>query len=168
MISSPSVDQILEGVLMSIEDEIVPSLDNPKAHATAQMIQSLLQGVRQLLPVLDQQLVDEHNDMIRTFREAAEALGDATGPAADRMRERCATLGAKSELPPPMDRAAALAAYDELSRGLEASFRDLDELQRAGVESADASLQVIRGHLTPRYLRDVAAIQVGEGFVGRS
>ena len=168
MISSPTVDQILEGVLMSLEDEIVPSLDNPKAHATVQMIQSLLQGVRQMLPVLDQQLVDEHNDMIRTLRDAGDALGSAAGPAADRIRERAATLGSRSELPPPMDRAAALAAYEELSRGIEASFRDLDELLRSDVPTAQASLDIIRGHLMPRYLRDVAAVQVGEGFVGRS
>lgn len=168
MITSPSADQILEGVLMAIEDEIVPSITNPKAHATAQMIQSLLQGVRQMLPVLDEQLVNEHNDMIRTFREAADALGDASGPAADRIRERGEQLGSMTELPPPLDREAALAAYDRLSRGLEESFRDLDELQRAGVAAAGASLEIIRGHLAPRYLSDVATIQVGEGFVGRS
>ena len=44
MIVNPSVDQILEGVMMSLEDDIAPAVTNPKASATIQMIQSLLQG----------------------------------------------------------------------------------------------------------------------------
>ncbi len=168
MITSPTVDQLLEGVIIAMEDEIIPALSNPKAAATGHMIQSLLQGVRQLLPELYQQLVDEHNDMIRTLRDTAEVLGDASGDAADRIRERAATFGAWEELPEPIDRVEAIAAYDELGRAIESSFRDLDELQRAGVESAFAALQVVRGHLAPRYLRDATTIKVGEGFVGRS
>ncbi|MEM9747118.1 MAG: hypothetical protein AAF945_10530 [Actinomycetota bacterium] len=168
MITTPSVDQLLEGVMLAIEDEIVPSISNPKAHATAQMIQSVLQGVRQMLPVIDAQLAEEHNDMIRTLREAAESLGDAPGDAADRVRERAATFGGRDELPVPVDRDAALASYEELGHAIEASFRDLDELLRDGVESAAAAQDVVRAHLMPRYLRDVASIKVHEGFVGRS
>ena len=58
MNSSPSIDQMLAGVLIAIDDEILPALNNPKAAATAQMVQSLIQGVRQMLPVVDEQLVD--------------------------------------------------------------------------------------------------------------
>lgn len=167
MNSSPTVDQILEGVLHAIDDEIIPSLNNPKAHATAQMMQSLIQGVRQMLPVLDEQLVDEHNDMIRTLADTATALGDVSGAEADRIRERAATLGEWDVLPAPPDRDAIVAAHTELGRAIEATFFDLDELQRAGVASADEALQVVRAHLGPRYVRDAETIVVGEGFVGR-
>lgn len=168
MITSPSIDQILEGVLIALDEEIAPAIGNPKALATIQMIQSMLQGVRQTLPVMDAQLVDEHNDMIRTLRDTAAALGDAAGPAADRVRERGATLGARDSLPEPLDRDALVAAHLELGEALEATFFDLDELQRAGVGSADEAVQVVRGHLAPRFIRDVATFCVGEGFVGRS
>jgi hypothetical protein len=168
MNSSPTADQILEGVLLAIDDEILPALDNPKAYATAQMMQSLIQGVRQMLPVLDEQLVDEHNDMIRTLSDTAAALGDATGESANRIRERAATLGQWDALPPPLDRDAIVAAHLQLGRAIEATFLDLDELQRAGVDAADEALQVVRGHLGPRYVRDAETIVVGEGFVGRS
>ena len=99
MITSPTIDQILEGVLIAIDDEIMPSLANPKAQATAQMMQSLIQGVRQMLPVMDAQIVDEHNGMIRALAETAAALGDVPGDAADRLRERAATLGQWDALP---------------------------------------------------------------------
>ncbi|MGA1570217.1 MAG: hypothetical protein ACO38K_11185 [Ilumatobacteraceae bacterium] len=58
MITSPTIDQILEGVIISLADDIMPSIDNPKAAANCLMVQSLLQGVRQLLTVIDDQLVD--------------------------------------------------------------------------------------------------------------
>ena len=168
MISSPNIDQLLEGVLIAIDDEIMPSLDNPRAQATAQMMQSLIQGVRQMLPVMDEQLVDEHNDMIRTLVDTAAALGNVTGDAADRMRERAATLGQWVPLPAPPDSAAIVAAHIELGRAIEASFLDLDELQRAGVATADEALHVVRAHLAPRYVREAETFVVGDGFVGRS
>ncbi len=167
MNSSPTIDQLLEGVLIAIDDEIFPALNNPKAYATAQMMQSLIQGVRQMLPVMDEQLVDEHNDMIRTLADTASALGDATGAEADRIRERAATLGRWEPLPAPPDRDAIIAAHLELGRAIEATFFDLDELQRAGVAAAEEAVQVVRAHLGPRYVRDAETIVVGEGFVGR-
>ena len=95
------------------------------------------------------------------------ALGDVGGDAADRVRERAATLGTRAELPAPFDRDAAFTAHDELGRAIEATFYDLDELQRAGIGSADEALQVVRAHLGPRFVRDAETVVVGEGFVGR-
>lgn len=167
MNTSPSIDSILEGLIMAIDDEIVPALANPRAHATAQMMQSLLQGLRQTLPVLDASFVEEHNDMIRTLRDTAGALGDATGPAADRVRGRAATLGKRADLPAPLDRTAVVAAHTELGRAIEASFLDLDELQRAGISSADDAVQVLRAHLGPRYVSEAETIMIDGGMVGR-
>ncbi len=167
MNTSPSIDSILEGLIMAIDDEIVPALGNPKAHATAQMMQSLLQGLRQTLPVLDASFVDEHNEMIRTLRDTAAALGDVAGPAADRVRERAATFGQRDELPAPLERERVVAAHTELGRAIEASFLDLDELQRAGLSSADDAVQVLRGHLGPRYVHEAATIMIDGGMIGR-
>jgi len=167
MNSSPSIDQMLAGVLLAIDDEILPALNNPKAHATAQMMQSLIQGVRQMLPVIDEHLVDEHNDMIRTLRDTAVALGNANGEPADRVRERAVTYGEWADLPAPPDADVITAAHTELGRAIEATFLDLDELQRAGVASADDAVQVVRAHLGPRYVRDAQTIVVGEGMLGR-
>ncbi len=167
MNTSPSNDQLLEGVILALQDEIVPYLANPKALATIQMMQSLLQGVRQTLPVVDAYLVDEHNDMITTLRNTAAALGEVEGPAADRIRERATTLGERKPLPAPPDGIELVAAHRELSNALESTFRDLDEMQRADVAAADKAIQVVRAHLTPRYVRQVEAFSVGDGFVGR-
>lgn len=167
MITSPTIDQILEGVIISLADDIMPSIENPKAAANCLMVQSLLQGVRQLLTVIDDQLVDEHNDMIAVLRRSAEALTDNSA-AAQRMRERTESVCDRDPLPAPMDRAAALAAHNELTHAIEESMRDLDEMLTAGDNSAHDALLIIREHLGQRYLRDVTSIQVGEGFIGRS
>ena len=167
MNTSPSIDDLLAGIIAAIDDDIVPALANPKAHATAAMMQSLLQGVRQLLPVYDAYLIDEHNDMTRVLRAMAAELDTVDGEAADRVRARAATLGQLPDLPPPLDRDQLMAAHRELSQALEVSLIDLDELQRAGHRRADAALEVLRGHLGPRYLRDVEAFTVEGGMLGR-
>jgi hypothetical protein len=165
--TSPSIDDMLEGVITAISTDIVPSLSDPKAHATAAMMQSLLQTVRQVLPNYVANLVDEHNDMTRVLREVAAAMDGVSGDVAGRFAERGTTLGQWHDRPTPADPAELTAAHRELTESLAASMRDLDELQRAGLSQADEALQIIRGHLGSRYLRDVATVTVGGGMVGR-
>lgn len=152
---------------MAIDDDILPALTNPKAQAAAVMIQSLLQGLRQTLPVLDRLIVEEHNEMPDVFRQISTVLAAVDGPVAERVRERADEQGARADLPVPDDAAIAEAAHRELGRALEATMFDLDELQRSGVAVAAEALQIIRGHLGPRYVRDVEVGTVGAGFVGR-
>jgi hypothetical protein len=165
--TAPSIDQLLEGVLISINDDILPNVVNPKALASAQMMQSIIQGVRQLLPVYDQYLAEEHNQMMQVLREIARGLGDVDGPAADRIRERATTLGSGDELPIPLDRETVMAAHRALGFALRDTMIDLDELQRGGVADADAGLQTLRAHLGQRIMRDVQTFLVGDAMVGR-
>jgi hypothetical protein len=165
--TSPSIDQMLEGVLISISTDIIPNLVNPKAHASAQMMQSLIQGVRQILPVYDQYLAEEHNQMMEVLRDVAERLDGTSGEAAERIRERASTLGQGEEIPIPLDRDAVMAAHRELGFALQATMIDLDELQRAGNTDADAGLDLVREHMGPRIMRDVQTVLVGNALLGR-
>jgi len=158
---------MLEGVLISISTDIIPNVVNPKAHATAQMMQSIIQGIRQLLPVYDQLLAEEHNQMMAVLRDIAAQLEGTSGEAADRIRERAATLGAGDEVPIPLDREVVMAAHRELGFSLEATTVDLDELQRDGNADAEAGLEILRGHMGPRLVRDVQTFLVGDAMVGR-
>lgn len=171
MNTSPSIDQLLEGVLVSISIDIVPNLVNPKAHASAQMMQSIIQGVRQLLPVYDQYLAEEHNQMMALLRDVAERLDGTSGEAADRIRERASTLGAGEEVPIPLDREAVMAAHRELGFALQATMIDIDELQRdadaAGSADAGDALEILRGYMGPRLVRDVQTFLVGDALLGR-
>jgi hypothetical protein len=166
----PTIDDMIEGVMLAIQDELVPYLSNDKAVAAAAMMTSVLQGVRQLLPVRLAAQIEEHNDMTRTLREIGRLLQEVRSPEADRIRERVAAHGHLPNLPPPPDLAAVERAHHRLSRALESCIADLDAIQRAGGPdgaAADAGLAAIRAHLAPRYLRTMAALHVGEGFVGR-
>ena len=167
MNTSPTFDDILEGVIAGIGDNLLPAIDNPKAQATAMMMQSLLQGLRQQLPDYDTNIAGEHNEMIQVFNDMAEALGDAQGPAADRIRAAASEFGQRAPLPMPVPRVETTAAHHELSRGLEQAMIDLDELQQAGDARADEALLVMRTHLSPRFVRDVTNWQAAEGFIGR-
>lgn len=167
MNTSPSIDELLLGLIIAISDEIIPNLANTKAYATASMMQSVLQEIRQLLPVYDAYLVDEHNGMTRALRGAAAALEGVNGTEADRIRDRAATLGQWADLPPAPDKAQIAAAHRQLGESLVATLTDLDVLQRAGETRADTALDIVRSHYGPRYVRDVATIVVGAGMVGR-
>ncbi len=167
MNTSPSIDDLLAGVIVAIETDIVPELQTMKGHATAQMMQSLLQGVRQLLPVYDRYVVDEHNAMTGVLKDMAAALDGVDGDAADRIRERAATLGAWPDRPTPHDQAEVVAAHRALNQALSDSMRDLDELQRDGIDAADTALDVMRGHLGPRYVRDTRTFCLDGGMLGR-
>jgi hypothetical protein len=165
--TSPSIDQMLEGVLISISTDIIPNVVNPKAHASAQMMQSIIQGIRQMLPVYDQYLAEEHNQMMEVLRQVAGAIDGSSGTAADRIRERASTLGRGDELPIPRDRDMVMAAHRELGFALQATMIDLDELQQAGDTDADAALGIVRGHMGPRIMRDVQTFLVGDALLGR-
>jgi hypothetical protein len=170
MNASPGPDGLLEGVIIGLQEEVLPYVSNPRAQATVQMMQSILQGLRQLLPVYERYLIDEHNAMTATLRSAAAELGDTPGPEADRIRHRAATLGQIADLPEPTDRGALIDTHLELGRALEASIADLDVIQRAGGDAAaagDRSLSVIRGHLAPRIARDIEVFTASAGMIGR-
>lgn len=163
----PSIDELLEGFIVSLQSEIIPYLANPKAVATAMMMQSLIQEVRQVMPVFDGLIASEHNQLTATLREAAALLGSTSGPEADRIRERASALGSLADVPVPADQAPVREAHRKLGYALQETIRDLDALQRAGHAEADAALNRVREYLMPSIVNHVGAITVGGGMVGR-
>ena len=107
----PTVDDLLEGFIIALNNEIMPFLNNPKAVATAAMMQSLLQEIRQVLPVFDRTIAEEHNQMTQTLRDVAALLHGVTGEEADRIRSRASTLGALTDVPVPVDQEPVRAAH---------------------------------------------------------
>jgi hypothetical protein len=167
MLTAPTLDDLLEGIVVGLQLEILPALTNPKDHATIGMMQAVLQQVRQVLPHFDIYLAQEHNDMTETLRKVAAAVGPSAGPEADRIRARAATLGARPNMAVPPPREEVAAVHKELGDALVATLVDLDELMRAGDAAADGALAMLRAHWGPRYKRDVETILVGAGMVGR-
>jgi len=165
--TNPTLDDLLEGLIVSLENEIMPHVGSPKAYTMCQMVQSLIQEVRQAMPVYDTYIAQEHNEMTKVLRDVAAALGDTTGPEADRIRTRATTLGTKADVPMPADQEPIRAAHQELGYALQDCITDLDVLQRAGNTRADTALQSIRAHLLPRIVRDVATLTMAGGMAGR-
>ncbi len=171
MNTQPGPDGLLEGVIIGLEQEVLPFVSSEKACATVAMMQSILQAVRQMIPVYEAYLIDEHNSMTATLRSTAAELDDVAGEEAARIRARAAALGHLADLPAPIDRAGLIDTHTALGRALEASILDLDVIQRGGGDhaaAADRALSVIRSHLAPRVARDVAVMSVSAGMIGRS
>lgn len=163
----PTVDDLLEGFIIALNNEIMPFLNNPKAVATAAMMQSLLQEVRQVLPVFDRTIAEEHNQMTQTLRDVAALLHGVTGEEADRVRGRASSLGSLTDVPVPADQGPIREAHRALGFALQDTIKDLDVLQRAGETRADEALIRVRTFLMPTIVNHVAAISVGGGMVGR-
>ncbi len=167
MNTNPKIDDLLEGLIVAIADDILPNVTNAKAYATAMMMQSLIQGIRQRLPVFEAGVVEEHNQMTQVLRDMAAALSGVATPEADRIRERAATLGQLPDLALKPEWQPIADAHSQLGRALEASFTDLDVLQRAGNVQAEVALMIMRTHLGPRYIREVQSFVLGGGMIGR-
>lgn len=167
MIAMPTIDDMLEGVILALDTDILPHVQNPKAQATALMMQSLLQGIRQVLPEYAAGLVDGHNELNAGLRNAAQALEGVDGPEADRVRERAASLGAADDLPAPADVEAIRLAYQARGEAVRDCMLDLDALQRAGVGAADEALTALRTMITPGSLRVLSTFPIQGGLLGR-
>jgi len=168
MITSPTIDDLLEGVILALDADIMPSLgDSPKAQASAQMMQSLLQGIRQLLPEYEACLVREHNEMNAALRSAAAELRGIDAPEADRMRARADGIASEPDLPAPLGKETIRAAHRLRSAAVRDCMYDLDVLQRDGIAEADASLDVLRAMLTPHYLNYMSTFPMQGGMLGR-
>ncbi|MCZ2107997.1 MAG: hypothetical protein LC118_00235 [Dehalococcoidia bacterium] len=167
MYTSPSIAEVIDGVIASLNRDVMPELQSQKAAVAVIMMQTLLEGVKQRVPIEQQMMAAEHNQMTAVYREMAQSIGSATGPEAERIRARAATLGAYPDLPqiPAFDDLAR--AYRELSQGLVDSLDDLDRLIRAGNAGAEAALEQMRTYLGPRTIADFTTYFVGAGMAGR-
>ncbi|MGI8927349.1 MAG: hypothetical protein ACR2HN_12005 [Tepidiformaceae bacterium] len=167
MFTKMSADFLLEGVIISLTNDIMPELQSQRAQVVVAMMQGILQTVRQRLPVEQQIMAAEHNEMTAMYREVAAILGDATGGAAGRVRERAAALGARDDMAPVPAFEAITGPYHELSEGIISSLFDLDELIRDGDERGEKALLRVRRYLGPRYTRDYGTMVAAAGMVGR-
>lgn len=167
MFTTPSPDDMIEGVIAALQNEILPFVTNPKAQAAVLISQAILQMARQSMVAHDAQVLDEHNSMAALLRDVAAAIGETTGPAADAIRQRATTLGAAPDYAPLPDLAAAAAGHRALSQGIVDTLIDLDLLQRSGIPAADQALMLVRTHLGGRAVRDVQTLVVGAGMLGR-
>jgi len=167
MYTSPSPDFLLEGVITALQNDIMPAVGSPKAQATVAMMQAVLQQVRQTIPVYAASLVADHNGANDALARAAEALGDAAGAEAERIRTRAAEASARPSFEAPLQLAALMTAQHTATQDIVETMRDLDVLQRAGDARADAALEALRDYLAIRYIRDRDTLLVGAGMVGR-
>lgn len=167
MYTTPSIADMVEGILVSLNNDILPDLQSQKAQTCAIMMQTMLQCIAQLAPVQQQLMAAEHNDMTATLRDIAAIVGESGGEAAGRIRTRAQTLGARPDTTPIPTYDEIATDHRELSQGIVDTLDDLDELIRGGNETGEAALQRLRQHLGPRTLQEYATFVVGQGMAGR-
>jgi hypothetical protein len=167
MFTKPSPADMIDGVIASLNRDIIPELTSQKAVVAVIMMQALLEGVKQRIPVEVQLMAAEYNQMGALYRQMGSTIGDSADPAAERIRQRATTLGARAEMPAVPAYDDLLATYREFSEGLIATIDDLDALIVAGNARAEATLQELRGYLGNRTVSEFTTYLVGAGMAGR-
>lgn len=166
MFTHPSSDELLEGCIISLQKDILPNLANEHAQVCAVMMQALLQCVRQRVPVEQQIMAAEHNQLIGLFRDL-EPLANAESEAGKRLRERAHSCASRDELPTPPAFDDVCARYRDLSQAVVETLDDLDALISEGDQSAQEALLKVRTYLGQRTATDFATLVVGAGMAGR-
>lgn len=167
MLTNPTPDKLLEGVIIALQQDILPNLTNEKAQVVAVMMQAVVQQVRQVMPNYLGSLAVEHNNMARVLTDIGAIIGESPGDAADRIRERGAAAANIEAIAPVPALDDVIGAHRALGNQLVDTMRDLDTLIRAGNEQAEAALQRMRAHLGPRAANDFMTYVVGAGMAGR-
>jgi hypothetical protein len=160
-------DDLLEGVIIALQNDILPELTSQRAQVAAVMMQAVLQQVRQTIPAEQQIMALEHNEIAATYRDMAAILGTTAGPEADRIRALATTLGAHADIPVPLPYNDIRATYNEMSHGLVDTVRDLDVLIREGSGAAEDALLRMRVTMGARIARDFSTMFLGAGMAGR-
>jgi soluble cytochrome b562 len=167
MYTLPSAEDLIEGVMISLQRDVMPELQSQKAQVAVLMMQALLQSARQAIPVQQQIMAAEHNEMTAALRDIAAIIADSAGPEATRIRDRAKTLGQRDDLPAIPAYEELATAYRQLSQSLVDTLDDLDILVREGNTAAEAALTRLRQHLGPRTAREFGTYVVGAGMAGR-
>ena len=167
MYTTPSVADIVDGVIASLMRDVMPELTSQKAVVALVMAQSLLEGIKQRVPIEQQLMASEHNQMTALYRQMARTVDSVRGEAADRIRQRAASLGALADLPVVPNFDDLSTAYRALSQGLVETLEELDALIRSGSAEAEAALQEMRTYLGPRTIAEFTTYFVGAGMAGR-
>ena len=167
MLTTPSIAEVIDGIQISLARDIMPEVKSQNAQTCVVMIQALLQTIAQRVPVEQQLMAAELNEMAATLREVASLIGSSSGGAAESIRERGQTLGGREEVPPIPSFDAVNAAHRELSQGIVDTLADVDVLLRAGNREAEGALARLRQHIAPRTLQEFGVYTIGAGMAGR-
>lgn len=167
MLTTPSIAEVIDGIQISLARDIMPEVKSQNAQTCVVMIQALLQTIAQRVPVEQQLMAAEMNEMTATLRDVAGLIGAAGGSAGESIRSRAQTLGAREDLPAIPSYEDVNAAHRELSQGIVDSLTDVDVLLRAGNSEAEAALTRLRQHIAPRTLQEFGVYTIGAGMAGR-
>jgi len=158
MYTRPSIVDLLESVMVSLERDLAGAIQSGHAKAKLAMLQATLgfaiQRVQNELPLL----VAEHNELTALHRQLATMLRENSADAAARVRQRGDELGGRADVSLPFTPQEIAAACHAMSEGLIATLDDLDELVRAGDKQADELLQAVRAYLGAQSVRGSQAI----------
>lgn len=163
MYTRPSIVETIRAVMSSLSQDIGPELTSSRAKIALLMAQSLLQTTIQRVEAEHPILIAEHNEMVALYAALAAELGECSGEAAERIKQRGQSLGRRPALPAPVPAPELAAAHHQLSQELIHTLSDLDQLLCAGEARAQGALARVRQHLLVRTGRDFQTHLVSPG-----
>lgn len=167
MLTNPTAAELIESVKVSLMAEIMPELQTDRARVLLMMMQTLLTSVQRRVPLEQQYMADECNQMQKLLRQAAAAIAGQSDEAAA-LHALTAELGERPEYAPLPSFAELNAQYRAISTAFTAALDPLNALAANGDEAASASLTRFRAYLNLRTMRDMQAhFAMDAGLVGR-
>jgi len=167
MLTTPSIAEVIDGIQISLARDIMPEVKSANAQTCVVMIQALLQTIAQRVPVEQQLMAAELNEMTAALRDVAGLIGSSSGSAAESIRDRAKTLGGRPDVPPVPSFDEVNTTHRELSQAIVDSLADIDVLLRAGQSDAEPALARLRQHIAPRTLQEFGVYTIGAGMAGR-
>lgn len=167
MFSVPSIADVIEGIQVSLQNDIMPEVHSQNAQVAVVMIQAMLQTLVQRYPVEQQLMAAEHNEMAAVLRDVAGMINGSTCEAATAVRKRGESLGARPDYAPIPTNDDIVASHRELSDAIIATMTDLDAMIREGDEAAERALARVRKHATARTVQEFGIYTIGAGMAGR-
>ena len=133
---------MIDGVIASLMRDVMPELTSQKAVVALVMAQSLLESVKQRVPIEQQLMASEHNQMTALYRQMARTVDSVSGAAAEPIAARTRRNPRRHSLTYP-----CIPNFDDLapptgtlSQGLVETLEDLDALIRDGSNEAEEAL----------------------------
>jgi len=170
MYDSPNAKHLIASVEQVLKSTVLPHVADPLARQKAEMCLAVLHWAGRLIPVEQQLLAREADEMQRLFAQLAALFASPDSPEAHRVHER----GRRAQ----GDAVPAVQAYDELlglhrslSEGFIPTLDDLHALDARGCPRAKEGLARVRTHLSRRARLDLE-VYLGSApagaMVGRS
>jgi len=155
MYDSPNAKDLIASVERVLQGAVLPHVADPLARQKAEMCLAVLHWAGRVVPIEQQLLASETNEMQALFARLAALFANADSPEACRLRERGQRAQGRGPWPALPAYRDLLDVHRSLSEGLIPMLDDLHALDACDCPAAKDGLSQLRAYLSRRSRLDL-------------